>query len=150
MIRDSNHAVDARGCLMEQVGRSYDAMPHQAVISNLLDLQARLRGDPASMVVPKVGRPTVPDRVSVAHDDVVVSEVPDEKRSVPTEDRLVADTQDAEERIEALRRRLQFLELEIDAYESVVAEPPEEPQQPVADANVIDLQQAVERRLTQD
>jgi hypothetical protein len=135
---------------MEQVGRSYDAMPHQAVISNLLDLQARLRGDPASMVVPKVGRPTVPDRVSVAHDDVVVSEVPDKKRSAPAEDRLVAGAQDAEERIEALRRRLQFLELEIDAYESVVAESPEELPQPVADANVIDLQQAVERRLTQD
>jgi len=133
---------------MEQVGRSYEAMPHQAVISNLLDLQARLRGDPASMVVPKVGRPTVPDRVSVEHGDVVVSAVPDQK--MPTDDRLVADTQDAEERIEALRRRLQFLELEIDAYESVVAEPPQEPSQPVVEANVIDLQQAVERRLTQD
>jgi hypothetical protein len=89
------------------------------------------------------------ERVSVGHDDVVVSEVPEEKPA-STEDRLVAGTQDAEERIEALRRRLQYLELEIDAYESVVAETPDAPSQPVAEANVIDLQQAVERRLTQD
>ena len=133
---------------MEPVGRPYDAMPHEAVVSNLLDLQARLRGDPASMVVPRVGRPTAsrsgggatrrPRRVGAM--------------SNPTAPRtsLVAQTQDAEERIEALRRRLQFLELEIDAYEHVGADASAEEPQPVADANVIDLQQAVERRLTQD
>lgn len=131
---------------MEPVGRRYDAMPHEAVVSNLLDLQARLRGDPASMVVPRVGRPTPPDPVAVQLDDLVVSVDAEPDRS---EDVLVAQTQDAEERIEALRRRLQFLELEIDAYEHVVTDAPAEAQ-PVAEANVIDLQQAVERRLTQD
>ena len=132
---------------MEQVGRPYDAMPHEAVVSNLLDLQARLRGDPASMVVPKVGRPSVPEHVAVQHDDLVVSvdAPPDHQGHV-----LETQTQDAEERIEALRRRLQFLELEIDAYESVAADAPEEAPARVAEANVIDLQQAVERRLTRD
>lgn len=132
---------------MKQVGRPYDAMPHEAVVSNLLDLQARLRGDPASMVVPRVGRPTPPDPGAVQHDDLVVSVRAEPDRS---EDILVAQTQDAEERIEALRRRLQFLELEIDAYEHVGTDASAEEPQPVADANVIDLQQAVERRLTQD
>ena len=133
---------------MEPRGRSYDEMPHEAVISNLLDLQARLRGDPASMVVPKVGRPSVPEPVAVVRGDLIVTETP--HPTAPRADRLAADTQDAEERIEALRRRLQFLELEIDAYETAVAEAPEASSEPVLEADVIDLQQAVERRLTQD
>lgn len=129
---------------MQSTGRPYDEMPHEAVVSNLLDLQARLRGDPASMVVPKVGRPTVSDPIAVVQDDVVVIEVPDS----PTP--LEAGTQDAEDRIEALRRRLQFLELEIDAYESAVSDLPATPAEPVAEADVIDLQHAVDRRLTHD
>ena len=133
---------------MEPRGRSYDEKPHEAVISNLLDLQARLRGDPASMVVPKVGRPSVPEPVAVMRGDLIVTETP--RGAGPRTDRLAAETQDAEERIEALRRRLQFLELEIDAYETAVAEAPEASSEPVLDADVIDLQQAVERRLTQD
>jgi hypothetical protein len=132
---------------MGQIGRPYDEMPHEAVVSNLLDLQARLRGDPASMVVPRVGRPTRSEPVSVQHDELVVSVGEEPDRS---DDDLVAETEDAEERIEALRRRLQFLELEIDAYESVVTDPAAEHQRPAAETNVIDLQQAVERRLTQD
>ena len=129
---------------MQSTGRPYDEMPHEAVVSNLLDLQARLRGDPASMVVPKVGRPTVSDPIAVVQDEVVVIEVPDS----PTP--LEAGTQDAEDRIEALRRRLQFLELEIDAYESAVSDLPAMPAEPVAEADVIDLQHAVDRRLTHD
>ena len=129
---------------MQPMGRPYDEMPHDAVVSNLLDLQARLRGDPASMVVPKVGRPTVPDPVAIVQDDVVVIEVPE------SVDPLEAGTQDAEDRIEALRRRLQFLELEIDAYESAVSDLPATPAEPVGEADVIDLQHAVDRRLTHD
>ena len=132
---------------MEQVGRPRESIPHQAVISNLLDLQARLRGDPASMVMPRVGRPMIPDPVAVMHDDLVVSEAPRAERA--NGGALVAETHDAEERIEALRRRLQFLELEIDAFETAIAEVPMEPR-PAGEASVIDLQRAVERRLTQD
>ena len=121
---------------MQPMGRPYDEVPHDAVISNLLDLQARLRGDPASMVVPKVGQ-----------DDVVVIEVPES--AAPT-DAPVAGEQDAEDRIEALRRKLQFLELEIDAYESAVSDLPETAAEPVGEADVIDLQHAVDRRLTHD
>ncbi len=129
---------------MQPMGRPYDEVPHDAVVSNLLDLQARLRGDPASMVVPKVGRPTVPNPVAIVQDDVVVIEVPE------SVDPLEAGTQDAEDRIEALRRRLQFLELEIDAYESAVSDLPATPAEPVGEADVIDLQHAVDRRLTHD
>lgn len=129
---------------MQPMGRPYDEVPHDAVVSNLLDLQARLRGDPASMVVPKVGRPTVPDPVAIVQDDVVVIEVPE------SVDPLEAGTQDAEDRIEALRRRLQFLELEIDAYESAVSDLPATPAEPVGEADVIELQHAVDRRLTHD
>ena len=132
---------------MQPMGRPYEEAPHEAVVSNLLDLQARLRGDPASMVVPKVGRPTVPDPVALVQDDVVVIEEPP---PAPSDDPLVAGTQDAEDRIEALRRKLQFLELEIDAYESAVSDLPATPVEPVVDADVNDLQHAVNRRLTQD
>ena len=133
---------------MQPMGRPYDEVPHEAVISNLLDLQARLRGDPASMVVPKVGRPTVPDPVAIVQDDVVITEVPSPE--APLADPLEAGTQDAEDRIEALRRKLQFLELEIDAYESAVSDLPATPAELVAEADVIDLQHAVDRRLTHD
>lgn len=132
---------------MQPMGRPYDEVPHDAVMSNLLDLQARLRGDPASMVVPKVGRPTAPDPVAIVQDDVVVIEVPES--AAPTADPPGGE-QDAEDRIEALRRKLQFLELEIDAYESAVSDVPGTPAEPVVEADVIDLQHAVDRRLTHD
>ena len=132
---------------MQPMGRPYDEVPHDAVMSNLLDLQARLRGDPASMVVPKVGRPTAPDPVAIVQDDVVVIEVPES--AAPTADPPGGE-QDAEDRIEALRRKLQFLELEIDAYESAVSDLPATPAEPVVDADVNDLQHAVNRRLTHD
>ena len=132
---------------MQPMGRPYDEVPHDAVMSNLLDLQARLRGDPASMVVPKVGRPPVADPVAIVQDDVVVIEAPEP--AAPTDEPSVG-TQDAEDRIEALRRKLQFLELEIDAYESAVSDLPATPAEPVAEADVIDLQHAVDRRLTHD
>ena len=81
-------------------------------------------------------------------DDVIVIEEP--APAAPTGDHLVAGTQDAEDRIEALRRKLQFLELEIDAYESAVSDLPATPVKPVVDADVNDLQHAVNRRLAQD
>lgn len=131
---------------MESLGHSYDPMPHEAVISNLLDLQARLRGDPASMIIPRVGRPKVPDFVSVEHEGLVVTEVPEPERS---NDASVRAPYDAADRIDALRRRLQFLELEIDAYENAIADAPAAPADAVVEADVSD-QQAVERRLSED
>ena len=132
---------------MESLGRSYDPMPHEAVISNLLDLQARLRGDPASMIIPRVGRPKVPDFVSVEHEGLEVTEVPE---PAPSNDASVRAPYDAADRIDVLRRRLQFLELEIDAYENAIADAPGAPADAVVAADVSDLQQAVERRLSED
>ncbi|MEP6757980.1 MAG: hypothetical protein ABJB55_02160 [Actinomycetota bacterium] len=125
-------------------------MPHQAVVSNLLDLQARLRGDPASMIVPRV-RPPVPSApVLVSHDDVAVTETPDVSQPDEPVDRLLVETDDAEERIDALRRRLQYLELEIDAYASAAPAIPVQDERAIGEGNVTDLQHAVERRATQD
>ncbi len=120
---------------MESLGHSYDPMPHEAVISNLLDLQARLRGDPASMIIPRVGRPKVPDFVSVEHEGLVVTEVPEPE---PSNDASVRAPYDAADRIDALRRRLQFLELEIDAYENAIADAPAAPADAVVEADVSD------------
>src|SRR3990170_5530610 len=94
-------------------------MPHGMVVSNLLDLQARLRGDPASLVSPREGRSTSSlDPVEVTHDDLVVAEPL--RRLRPAPEPLVEAIDDADERIQALQRRLQFLELEIDAYDQAV------------------------------
>jgi hypothetical protein len=62
---------------------------HEGVVTDLLDLQARLRGEPATIVWPKVDG--AGERTS---------------------------------RIEALRRRLASLELEIEAYERSVGRAP--------------------------
>ncbi len=132
---------------MESLGRPYNPMPHEAVISNLLDLQARLRGDPASMIIPRVGRPKVPDFVSVEHEGLVVTEVPE---PAPSKDPSVLEPYDAADRIDVLRRRLQFLELEIDAYENAIGNASAAPSDRVPDARVSDPQQAVERRLSTD
>ena len=87
----------------EMASRGYDdgGSRHDAVVSNLMDIQARLRGDPASLVLPRDGRRD--DSTTVRHDDLSVS-VGDEHF-------------EPERRIEALKRRLEHLELEIDAYE---------------------------------
>jgi hypothetical protein len=66
-----------------------DELSHPDVMADLLDLQARLRGEPATVVWPKLdggGDPHAP-------------------------------------RIEALRRRLASLELEIEAYELALGRP---------------------------
>ncbi len=115
---------------------------HEAVVSNLMDLQARLRGDPASLILPREGRragvATVQaDDVAVSTDDVSVSTRPE-----------VA--QDPERRIEALRRKLEFLELEIDAYEQAADEMPAPAEEPPPAADVIELQHAVEERLAEE
>jgi hypothetical protein len=106
---------------------------HETVVSNLLDLQSRLRGDPASMVLPREGRP---DLLTVEIDDVAVGTAVG-----PTRER----------RIEALRRKLEFLELEIDAYEQAAQEPPKTtPVERLPEADVTGLQHDVEERLTAD
>jgi len=78
-----------------------DERSHPAIVSDLLDLQARLRGEPASVVRSKMGRST--DEVAVATMERPVTAEPPVSR------------------IEALRRRLASLELEIEAYERTVA-----------------------------
>ena len=115
---------------------------HEAVVSNLMDLQARLRGDPASLILPREGRrsgvATVQtDDVAVTTNDVSVATGP-------------AVAQDPERRIEALRRKLEFLELEIDAYEQAADEMPVPPEEPPPAADVIELQHAVEERLAEE
>jgi hypothetical protein len=63
---------------------------HEGVVTDLLDLQARLRGEPATVVWPRVD----------------------------------AAREEHASRIEALRRRLASLELEIEAYEHSVGRAP--------------------------
>jgi hypothetical protein len=117
---------------MASRGYDRDGAQHDAVMSNLMDLQARLRGDPASLVLPRDGRRD--DTTTVSHEDVSVS--------VGHEER------EPERRIEALKRRLEYLELEIDAYEHVAAEAQDkEPPAPIK-TDVGELQQVVEERLT--
>jgi hypothetical protein len=105
---------------------------HDAVVSNLMDLQARLRGDPASLVLPRGGRRL--DTTTVREGDVSVT-VGDEEAG-------------SERRIESLRRRLEYLELEIDAYEQVADEAQgAEPAAPIK-TDVWELQHVVDERLT--
>ena len=59
------------------------------------------------------------------------------------------DTQDPQRRIEALRRKLEFLELEIDTYEQA-ADTPATSADPVPSADVIELQHTVEERLADE
>jgi hypothetical protein len=107
---------------------------HETVVSNLMDLQARLRGDPASLVLPREGRRS--DVVTVETDDL----------SVTTGPQVEADP---DRRIEALRRKLESLELEIDAYEQAADEPLAPRDEPPPAADVIGLQHAVEERLAE-
>ncbi len=115
----------------EMASRGYDrdGAQHDAVVSNLMDLQARLRGDPASLVLPRDGRRD--DAATVRHGDLSVTEGGSE----------------AERRIEALKRRLEYLELEIDAYEHVAAEAVDVPSPEPIKTDVGELQQVVEERL---
>lgn len=106
---------------------------HDAVVSNLMDLQARLRGDPASLVLPRGGRRL--DSTTVREGDVSVTVDPEDERG-------------SEQRIESLRRRLEYLELEIDAYEHVAEEAQgAEPASPIK-TDVAELQHVVDERLT--
>jgi len=103
-------------------------------MSNLMDLQARLRGDPASLVLPRDGRREQPaDATTVRSGDVSVT---------------VGTEADPDRRIDALRRRLEYLELEIDAYEQAAEEPHEAMAPAPAQADVAELQHVVEERLT--
>ena len=116
---------------MASRGYDRDGSQHDAVVSNLMDLQARLRGDPASLVLPREGRRD--DAMTVRHDDLSVT--------------VGNDEQDAERRIEALKRRLEYLELEIDAYEHVAAEVQDAPPAEPIKTDVGELQHVVEERL---
>jgi hypothetical protein len=75
---------------------------HPEIVSDLLDLQARLRGEPASLVRSKMGRPGVGSAIA-------------------TLERPDVATEPAGSRVDTLRRRLASLELEIEAYERAVA-----------------------------
>jgi hypothetical protein len=119
---------------MASGGWDRDGSQHDAVVSNLMDIQARLRGDPGSLVLPRDGRRDRPaDTTTVRSGDVSVT---------------VGADGDPERRIDALRRRLEYLELEIDAYEHAVEEPHEVSTPPPVQADVAELQHVVEERLT--
>jgi hypothetical protein len=119
---------------MASRGWDRDGSQHDAVVSNLMDLQARLRGDPGSLVLPREGRrDKAADTTTVRSGDVSVT--------VETEG-------DPDRRIESLRRRLEYLELEIDAYEQAAEEPHEESAPAPVQADVAGLQHVVEERLT--
>ncbi len=119
---------------MASRGWDRDGSQHDAVVSNLMDIQARLRGDPGSLVLPREGRRDRPaDTTTVRSGDLSVT---------------VGDEVDAERRIDALRRRLEYLELEIDAYEQAAEEPHDAPTPAPAQADVAELQHVVEERLT--
>jgi hypothetical protein len=117
---------------MASRGYDRDGSQHDAVVSNLMDLQARLRGDPASLVLPRGGRRD--DATTVRHGDLSVT--------------VGSEEADAENRIEALKRRLEYLELEIDAYEHVAAEARDPEPAPLIKTDVGELQHVVEERLT--
>ena len=117
---------------MASRGYDRDGSQHDAVVSNLMDLQARLRGDPASLVLPREGRRRR------RHDRAPSGDV-----SVTVGD----DGLDPERRIEALKRRLEYLELEIDAYEHVAAEAQDAPPAEPIKTDVGELQHVVEERL---
>ena len=112
---------------MASRGSDRDGSPHDAVVSNLMDLQARLRGDPASLVLPRDGRRD--EFTTIRHEDLTVT--------------VGNGELDAERRLEALKRRLEYLELEIDAYEHVAAEA--QPAEPIK-TDVGELQHVVEER----
>ena len=119
---------------MASRGWDRDGSQHDAVMSNLMDLQARLRGDPASLVLPRDGRREQPaDATTVRSGDVSVT---------------VGTEVDPDRRIDALRRRLEYLELEIDAYEQAAEEPHWAPTPVPVQADVAELQHVVEERLT--
>jgi hypothetical protein len=115
-----------------------DDRGHQAVMSNLRDLQARLRGDPASLVLPRDGRRSS-EAVTVSTGDVSVTSEPEPTEKLPPE-----------RRIEVLRRKLEYLELEIDAYEHAAGETSLPQVEPLPAADVVELQHAVEERLAED
>jgi hypothetical protein len=120
--------------MMASRGWDRDGSQHDAVVSNLMDIQARLRGDPGSLVLPREGRrDRSADSTTVRSGDVSVT--------------VEADG-DPDRRIESLRRRLEYLELEIDAYEHAAEEPREAPGPAPVQADVAELQHVVEERLT--
>jgi hypothetical protein len=117
---------------MASRGYDRDGAQHDAVVSNLMDIQARLRGDPASLVLPRGGRRD--DATTVREGDMSVT--------------VGEGEADPERRIESLRRRLEYLELEIDAYEQAADEPHDaEPATPI-ETDVGELQHVVDERLT--
>ena len=120
---------------MESRGWDQTARQHEAVMSNLMDLQARLRGDPASLLMPRDGRREEQvEATTVQSGDVSVT--------------VGQAPADPERRLDVLRRRLQYLELEIDAYEQAAEERARRAAAGATQADVADLQHVVEERLT--
>jgi hypothetical protein len=124
------------------MGRRRDGSSHDAVLSNILDLQSRLRGDPASLFQPREGRPPITDAfelVAVSHGELEVSDGSPRPRPEP----IVEAVEGTEQRISELQRRLQLLELDIETYE----ESHRDPQRQGVATSVVDLQKTIDRRL---
>jgi len=79
--------------------RGEAGVTHPSVVTDLLDLQSRLRGEPATLLPSRAVRAGIP-----------------------------GEDGSAGSKIEALRRRLAALELEIEAYESAMVELPRHPE----------------------
>lgn len=118
----------------------------EEVLTNLLDLQAELRGDEPPAHEPKPKVPDAAEEVTVAVEDVAVS-------STPT-------TLTVTERLAALNERLSRLELELASVTKRIARIEPDPQAEVASIDepdvderwpsFLDLQKIVADRLDRD
>jgi hypothetical protein len=118
---------------------------HEEVLSNLMDLQSRLRGDPSSMILPRRAHSDLlpqPETVAIVIDDVTVEAAMDAEEP-PSTEAMIEETADAEARLVALQARLEELQAQIERLErsKAAAAAPE------TGASVIELQRAVDRRL---
>jgi hypothetical protein len=117
----------------------------EEVLTNILDLQAELRGDEPPPHEPKPSTGEAPEEVTVAVQDVSVSTAP--------------PTQTVTERLAALNERLSRLELELASVTKRISriepDPDAEPTETQADVDdrwrsFLDLQKIVADRLDRD
>jgi len=113
--------------MREAIARSEE---HQAVLVSLTELQARLRGDPATYRRPVVGR----EIFAVAYDDSVPEGYLDVDRPMP-------DLRDLTDRLLKLERELTQV---LDGLEAQLDSQGNEP----APSNVVSLQRAIVARLS--
>jgi hypothetical protein len=105
---------------------------HEAVLVSLTELQARLRGDPATYRRPVVGR----EIFAVTYDDAAPEGFMDVDRPVP-------DLRELTDRLLKLERELTQV---LDGIESKLDDDRGE----AAPSNVVSLQRAIEARLSAD